>query len=105
MFNGVGGHEPHFRYGSLILLVPAITTIPILPGLLDCMIQTTVIKRAKDISLSLSLKRVACFVHQSPLFLLLFNFDHVEMRLPSRKNDRGGGLFPSEIPSDHREST
>jgi hypothetical protein len=68
MFNGVGRHKPHFRPGALILLVPAITTIPILPGLLDCMIQATVIMRAKDISLSLSLKRVACLVHHSPPF-------------------------------------
>jgi len=50
--------------------MPAIATIPMWPGLLDRMIQTTLIERAKDISLSLSLQRLACPIHESPLMAL-----------------------------------
>jgi hypothetical protein len=34
------------------------------------MIQTTLIERAKDIPLSLSLQRLACPIHESPLMAL-----------------------------------
>jgi len=45
--------------------MPAIATIPMWPGLLDRMIQTTLIERAKDISLSLFFQRLACPIHES----------------------------------------
>jgi len=50
--------------------MPAITTIPMWPGLLNRMIQTAIIERAMNIPLSLSLQRLACPIHESPLMTL-----------------------------------
>jgi hypothetical protein len=74
MFNRICPYHAHFRPGPLIELMPAIPTSPIGPGLAHCMIQTTLVVRAKHIPLPPSLQRFACAIHKSPLLNVRFAF-------------------------------
>jgi len=71
------------------------------------MIQTMVIKRAKDIFLSPSLERFACLVHHSPPLILLFNLPAFsdlpgENEAPPEEERSGWSLIPL-MPSGHIE--
>ncbi len=75
MFKRIRAYHAHLGPGSLIQLMPAIPTSPIRPGFAHCMIQTTLVVRAKHIPLSPSLQRLAKAIHKSPLLNVRLAFE------------------------------